>query len=129
MNKLVALGLVCVVVAFTSALVKRQATSLVLPDGAELIVGQIVDGFTCEGKIYGYYADVPNRCQIFHVCLPEILADGTPQTRIYSFFCGNQTVFDQANLVCASLEEATPCDQAESFYSVNENFGKTDRPL
>ncbi|GAB6024865.1 hypothetical protein CHUAL_009979 [Chamberlinius hualienensis] len=132
MNKSAIVSVVCIAAfaLISASLVKRQADGgFVLPDGAGLIVGSIVGGFSCEGRIYGYYADVANRCQIFHVCVPDVLPDGTTQTRIYSFFCGNQTVFDQAQLVCAHALDATPCEQAESFYNVNENFGKTDRPL
>uniref|UniRef100_T1J0Q8 Chitin-binding type-2 domain-containing protein n=1 Tax=Strigamia maritima TaxID=126957 RepID=T1J0Q8_STRMM len=114
----------------SEVLVKRQvnrrqaATAYTLPDGAELIVGSISSTFSCDAQKYGYYADVANRCQIFHVCVP---VEGAA-TQIFSFFCGNQTVFDQENLVCASVETALPCDQAASKYSVNDNFGKTDRP-
>ena len=31
-----------------------------LPAGAELIIGQLKPGFTCDSKVYGYYADVAN---------------------------------------------------------------------
>lgn len=109
---------------------KRQApTTYTLPDGADLILGAINTGFSCDGRIYGYYADQGNDCRIFHVCVPDVFPDGTTQTRMYSFFCGNQTVFDQAQLACAHPQDVTPCDQAQNYYSVNENFGKTDRPL
>uniref|UniRef100_T1J9Q3 Chitin-binding type-2 domain-containing protein n=1 Tax=Strigamia maritima TaxID=126957 RepID=T1J9Q3_STRMM len=101
--------------------VKRQAaTHYVLPDGAELIVGSISSTFSCEGHIYGYYADVANKCQIFHICAPS---ENGRKTQIFSFFCGNQTVFDQERLVCAAPGSATPCEQAPTKIHVNENFG------
>uniref|UniRef100_T1J0R1 Chitin-binding type-2 domain-containing protein n=1 Tax=Strigamia maritima TaxID=126957 RepID=T1J0R1_STRMM len=97
----------------------------VLPDGAEFIVGNIQSTFVCAGREYGYYADVDNNCQIFHVCLP--IPDDLGNiidTAQYSFFCGNQTIFDQANLVCALFDDATPCNVAPSLYDeVNRNFG------
>lgn len=130
MNKLAVSVFACIVVALGAAIVKRQAPAAYdLPDGAELIVGSITTSFSCDNRIYGYYADVANRCQIFHVCLPETFPDGTAQTRMFSFFCGNQTVFDQQALVCANFQDALPCDQSESFYSVNELFGRTDVPF
>ncbi|GAB6024864.1 hypothetical protein CHUAL_009978 [Chamberlinius hualienensis] len=129
MSKFVVIVMALVAVAVGSVIKRQAPTAYVLPDGVELILGQINGGFSCEGRIYGYYADVNNDCRIFHVCLPVTLADGVQETHTFSFFCGNQTVFDQANLVCQHQDDATPCSQAEGFYSVNENFGKTDRPL
>ncbi|QQP52927.1 Uncharacterized protein FKW44_005225, partial [Caligus rogercresseyi] len=49
--------------------------------------------FSCDGQPYGYYADVDNNCQIFHICLP--IEDDLGQiieTAQYSFICGNATV-------------------------------------
>merc|ERR1712142_162977 len=73
--------------------------------------------FDCAGRAYGYYADVGTDCRVFHICLPiadelgEIL-----ETVQYSFFCGNQTVFNQESLTC---------DQAETLYDLsNADFGK-----
>lgn len=43
----------------------------------------------------------------------------------FSFICGNQTVFSQESLTCATPEAAFPCDQAESLYDFsNADFGK-----
>lgn len=97
----------------------------VLPDGANIIVGQIREGFTCEGKIYGYYADINNDCKIFHVCVPVLDAEGQPSqpALIFSFFCNNGTLFNQENLVCDHAENVD-CSQSETFYSVNQEFGK-----
>jgi hypothetical protein len=54
-----------------------------------------VDEFSCEGKRYGYYADVANDCQIFHICYPVQYPDGQEEMFKWSFICPNQTVFDQ----------------------------------
>jgi len=131
MKTVIAVSIV-VAVALASPLVKRQAAdTYVLPDGAELIVGEIRSTFSCDGKIYGYYADPDNACKIFHVCVPYELPEGInniPPVQIFSFLCGNQTIFDQEKLTCNYEADSTPCDQATNFYSRNEDFGKTDAP-
>lgn len=76
---------------------------------------QVQQVFSCEGRIYGYYADVANNCQIFHVCAP-------PEGQ-YSFFCPNQTIFDQRYMVCSDPSDAVPCNEAENYYALNQNFG------
>ncbi len=48
----------------------------VFPADYELITGQVVQQFTCEGRAYGYYADVDNACRVFHICLPIQDNDG-----------------------------------------------------
>ena len=53
--------------------------------------------FSCDELSYGYYADVDNDCQIFHVCLPVVFADGKNQTFKWSFICPEETVFDQVD--------------------------------
>ena len=79
--------------------VARQAPSpeeaLGLPSNATSIRSDITDTFSCESRIYGYYADVDNDCQLFHVCLPVQFADGKEQTFKWSFICPEETVFNQ----------------------------------
>ena len=81
--------------------------------------------FSCEGRSYGYYADVDMDCEVFHVCVPISDDYGTVQEiNHYSFFCGNQTIFSQDTLTCARREDAFPCDQAEGYYDIiNAEFG------
>jgi len=55
----------------------------------------IVDEFTCDGRSYGYYADVANDCQLFHICYPVAYPDGQEEMLKWSFICPNQTIFDQ----------------------------------
>ncbi|GIX94611.1 chitin-binding type-2 domain-containing protein [Caerostris darwini] len=50
--------------------------------------------FSCDGRTYGYYADPEVNCQVFHIC------PGAYGVGHYSFLCPNQTVFNQAYLVC-----------------------------
>ena len=92
----------------------------------DVLGGEPAQSFSCEGRPYGYYADVANECHVFHVCLPiEDDAGAIIETAQYSFFCGNQTVFSQESLTCSHPEDAYPCDQAEGYYDiVNAEFGK-----
>ena len=48
---------------------------------------------------YGYYADVANECQLFHVCYPVLYPDGQQEMIKWSFVCPNQTIFDQVTAV------------------------------
>lgn len=96
-------------------------------DGYQYIVGEPVRSFTCEGRNYGYYADVDNFCQVFHICLPiEDDFGQIIQTAQFSFICGNQTIFNQQTLTCDHPEFAFPCEQAQSLYSRNDLFGRID---
>ncbi|XP_071552605.1 U-scoloptoxin(01)-Cw1a-like [Panulirus ornatus] len=92
----------------------------------EVLGGEPQQTFDCGGRAYGYYADVPTNCRVFHVCLP--IADDLGEiveTAQFSFFCGNQTVFSQESLSCAHPEESFPCDQAETLYDIsNADFGR-----
>lgn len=91
----------------------------VMADGAEEVIGAApTESFTCEGRDYGYYADLQNNCQVYHICVPP--------NQQYSFFCNNGTVFDQKQLVCVREEDSTPCGQSEKYYALNQNFGVID---
>ncbi|XP_071552285.1 U-scoloptoxin(01)-Cw1a-like [Panulirus ornatus] len=81
--------------------------------------------FSCNGRAYGYYADVSTDCQVFHVCLPITDDEGeVAETAHFSFFCGNQTTFSQETLTCAHTDQAFPCERAEALYnSSNADFG------
>jgi len=94
---------------------------------------EIKDTFSCEGREYGYYADVDNECQIFHVCLPidrlpypplkENEAAPPSVTYTFSFICPFYTIFSQDVLVCAWEREAIPCSSSAQLYShVNGRF-------
>ena len=91
----------------------------------EVLGGELLHDFNCIGRSYGYYADVSSDCQVFHVCLPITTDVGLEgETSQFSFFCGNQTVFNQETLTCAYREDAFPCSEAETLYeSSNANFG------
>ncbi|XP_023332376.1 uncharacterized protein LOC111704380 [Eurytemora carolleeae] len=104
------------------------SAALGLPSDSDSIRNNIVDEFTCEGRTYGYYADVANECQIFHICYPVQYPDGQEEMFKWSFICPNQTVFDQASLVCSFPLDALPCEEAPNFFegpeSINARFGE-----
>ena len=104
-----------------------QSPAYTFPSEAEsLLKSQLKTSFSCEGKAYGYYADVDNNCQVFHICLPiEDDAGAVIETAHWSFICGNQTIFDQATLTCNHEADALSCAEAPSLYGAVE-FGKID---
>ena len=75
------------------------SASLGLVADSNSIRENIVDEFTCDGRSYGYYADVANDCQLFHVCYPVAYPDGQEEMLKWSFICPNQTIFDQVNFI------------------------------
>jgi len=95
-----------------------------LPGGSEDILSAPYDeSFSCEGRDYGYYADIANNCEIFHVCMPIQDNDGNViEFAKWSFICGNGTVFDQEILACNHPENAFPCEESEAMYNIVE-FG------
>lgn len=98
--------------------------NLTLPSNATAIRENITDGFSCEGKMYGYYADIENECQIFHVCLPVVYSDGMEKNFRWSFICPEETVFSQEYFTCVREEDLNfDCSESEYFYNLNENFG------
>ncbi|KAM7282939.1 uncharacterized protein ISCGN_000137 [Ixodes scapularis] len=110
--------------AASGGLVRKRRESYSLPDGSEFVVGMLKSSFRCRGS--GYFADVDNNCQVFHVCheMPKIM--GPPRYQLYSFMCGNMTMFDQLTLTCTYPDDAVPCASAPDFYAVNENIGHED---
>ena len=96
-------------------------------DAETLLKTPIKTSFQCEAKAYGYYADVENNCQVFHICLPiEDDAGAVIETAHWSFICGNGTIFDQATLTCNHEDDAFPCAEAATLYGAVE-FGKIDK--
>lgn len=98
--------------------------TLTLPSNATSIRADITDNFSCANKSYGYYADVENDCQIFHVCLPVTYADGKENTFRWSFICPEETIFSQESFTCMRREDMTiECEDSYRFYELNGNFG------
>ncbi|KAH8301166.1 hypothetical protein KR018_004672 [Drosophila ironensis] len=98
--------------------------TLTLPSNATSIRADITDNFSCANKTYGYYADVENDCQIFHVCLPVTYADGRENTFRWSFICPEDTIFSQESFTCMRREDMTiECADSSRYYELNGNFG------
>ncbi|CAL4080829.1 unnamed protein product [Meganyctiphanes norvegica] len=85
-----------------------------LPAGSETILSQPLQyTFHCTGRPYGYYADIDNNCQVFHVCQPVIDDLGLIETAHFSFVCGIHTVFSQDSLTCIHRDSAPPCRESQ----------------
>ncbi|GIX87195.1 chitin-binding type-2 domain-containing protein [Caerostris darwini] len=124
-RKMKAVSILCIVLigclAVCSGMPKRaKRAAYDLPDGVNLLIQNLRSTFSCQGD--GYYADVDNNCQVFHVCHGH--EEGSP--RQWSFACGNQTVFNQLTFTCSYPEEAIPCDKAPDFFYLNGNVQRGD---
>ncbi|GJQ76251.1 hypothetical protein Trydic_g1986 [Trypoxylus dichotomus] len=102
------------------------AQLLTLPSNATSIRTEISDSFSCDGREYGYYADVENDCQLFHVCLPVTHSNGRQQTFRWSFICPDDTVFNQEIFTCTRSDESINCADSPRFYSLNRSFGEVE---
>ncbi|XP_023949106.1 uncharacterized protein LOC112053786 [Bicyclus anynana] len=107
---------------------QTAAEALNLPANATSIRENITDTFSCDNRTYGYYADVDNECQIFHVCLPTETPSGRNITYKFSFICPKETLFNQEVLVCTRPRESIPCEESPSFYDLNMEIGKIADP-
>ncbi|XP_013136085.1 PREDICTED: uncharacterized protein LOC106101401 isoform X2 [Papilio polytes] len=105
---------------------QTKADTLNLPSNATSIRENITDTFSCENRTYGYYADVDNECQVFHVCLPSQAVTGRNVTFRWSFICPAETVFNQEVLTCTRPRDAISCDESPMYYDVNMEFGKVN---
>ncbi|CAH2056637.1 unnamed protein product, partial [Iphiclides podalirius] len=103
---------------------QTKADTMNLPANSTSIRENITDTFSCENRTYGYYADVDNECQIFHVCLPSQAPTGRNMTYRWSFICPAETVFNQEVLTCTRPRDAIACEDSPMFYDVNMEFGK-----
>ncbi|XP_076357838.1 uncharacterized protein LOC143250761 isoform X2 [Tachypleus tridentatus] len=115
--------LACSIAAVT-AFPRYKRRAYELPDGAELLVGNVQTTFSCPGD--GYYADVDNDCKIFHVCHTVTDSNGRSEVQQWSFMCGNLTFYNQLTLTCGFQDEVIPCAKAPEFFYVNGNIGLED---
>ncbi|XP_076330230.1 uncharacterized protein LOC143235900 [Tachypleus tridentatus] len=107
------LTLILATAMFTGA--EDTVLTLPLPENTNLVLGPVSTPFTCRGREYGYYNDPNAACKIYHICKPYISADGQQMFAHYSFYCMNDTIFDEAKVECTSLKEATPCPTVETL--------------
>jgi len=102
-----------------------------LPADAEfLLSAPLQTTFSCDNLPYGYYADMDNNCQLFHVCFPVADEIGAlVETAHFTFVCGNETIFSQESLTCVHSADAFPCDQARTLFELsNQDFGRILTP-
>ncbi|KAJ2938384.1 hypothetical protein O0L34_g13308 [Tuta absoluta] len=105
---------------------QTKADTLNLPANASSIRENIVDTFSCENRTYGYYADVDNECQVFHVCLTSQTSSGRNVTYRWSFICPNETIFNQEVLTCTRPRDSIDCEDSPMFYHLNMDIGKVN---
>lgn len=115
-----------VVVYARSIRQKRQV--FLLPDNVDLVLNApLVSTFRCDTP--GYFADIENNCQLFHICDVQVGPNNVEEVRQYSFACGNLTVFNQFTMTCTVPDEAVPCGVAPQFYRYNEKIGQPETPI
>ncbi len=53
--------------------IHRRINAFYIPhNDSPFLPPPLVDVFSCDGRPYGYYADVANECQIFHICTSHL---------------------------------------------------------
>lgn len=113
--------------------VARARMAYELPHDVDLFLrSELQYSFSCENLPYGYYADVENNCQLFHVCYPVTDEIGALiETAHFTFICNNQTVFSQDSLTCVFQGDEFPCDQAPTLYELSnaEFFRIPEEPV
>ncbi|EEC09233.1 cuticular protein, putative [Ixodes scapularis] len=82
-------------------------------------------GFSCEGRIFGYYGD-PANCSLFHYCEPFADPENNQFVLHAAYLCPNDTVFNQLSLTCAYAHEALPCRRAPEYYYINSHVVPAD---
>lgn len=75
--------------------------------------------FSCQGRQFGYYADVQQGCKVYHVCNPLNAVPNVSDGH-FTFTCPESTRFDQRYHTCTPESVALDCNQSESLYSQTE---------
>ncbi|XP_013783630.1 uncharacterized protein LOC106467798 [Limulus polyphemus] len=106
----------------TATLLAGETMILTVPlsDNTNLVLSPVATQFSCENKTYGYYVDVEAACKVYHICNPYIAEQGQEkviQYVHYSFYCREETIFNQATLACEPPEQAIPCGQTPVYHS------------
>lgn len=77
--------------------------------------------FTCYGKSLGYYADIVQKCKVYHFCLLGEY-NGEPIYQRVSYLCMNDKVFDQQALDCVKEAELrASCDKSPAYYDISNS--------
>ena len=122
---------IAVSLALTFFAVTLATPQFDLPSGANDLIKELPvnESFSCEEREYGYYGDVANNCQLFHICLPvENDIGAIIEYRQWTFLCSNGTMFDQQTLSCNFPSDSYPCELSEDLYNTVE-FGVADDVL
>lgn len=119
-------------VAFLAVWAQDEEESDGLPAGGDEVLSNYppVNAFDCSDKPFGYYADVDSACELFHICNPILDNDGEIiEVAKYSFFCPNQTFFDQSTLTCNHKAGADvfPCEESVALFN-SVPFGEKEEP-
>lgn len=101
------------------------ATTTTTADAAVANVSSADVGFSCEGRIFGYYGD-PGNCSLFHYCEPFADPENNQFVLHAAYLCPNDTVFNQLSLTCAYAHEALPCRRAPEYYYINSHVVPAD---
>jgi hypothetical protein len=107
---------------------QAKAVKFIADGAAAVQAGTAPQPFSCQGRSFGYYADILSGCQNFHICQPQSadsIAAGLPEPQLQTTLrCPNETLFDQKTLTCARAEDfKINCAQQTSFYTTNSQFG------
>ncbi|RWS08128.1 uncharacterized protein B4U79_13735, partial [Dinothrombium tinctorium] len=94
-----------------------EARILGLTSGADQVLNFKIDTtFSCQNKKYGYYADINNRCKVYHICNEVTYPSGVKYFEKTSFYCPLGTRFDQQKVSCVNEADAIECSHSEHYY-------------
>merc|ERR1712168_1000662 len=117
MSATVSSACLAVLIAAVPIMLAQDTTSTLSAGVEEILSAPYVDSFDCNGQEYGYYADIDNNCEVFHICVPiRDFEDQVIETSKYTFVCPNGTAFDQEYLICNHKDKAFPCEESASMY-------------
>ncbi|BET01949.1 Hypothetical protein NTJ_14767 [Nesidiocoris tenuis] len=107
---------------FQALLIGASLISVVLARTVRVLASPDIPitSFSCADRPIGYYADVENNCQTYHMC--------GEKGEMYSYACPNTTLFHQRMLICAHWYQVN-CSRSADDYSANLLIGQRDKPF
>jgi len=106
--------------AVASASEYTEESSFELPADWANIRSNIDTSFSCVGRAFGYYSDIHNDCQLYHVCNPRE-ENGVTVYSHSPFICPLGTVFDQRSTACIHSTPDFSCAESVQHYAETEN--------
>jgi len=106
--------------AIASASEYTEESSFELPADWANIRSNIDTSFSCVGRAFGYYSDIHNDCQLYHVCNPRE-ENGVTVYSHSPFICPLGTVFDQRSTACIHSTPDFSCAESVQHYAETEN--------